>query len=215
MKKTILLGLLVTGFLTSCNKDDDKEDFDGTEDAIREFVTPDLYTTMTGMGMQINSGDTPPEISGLYFVEPVLEASNRPSDIIGNSYEDYYVTFENQDNDDLTVDFSYVGDTEEGVGNNSLISGSGDAFTAILKTVSSTGSDTAESIIVVSGTVSQEGIVNYQFAVFMLDNHDSELFIENGQGRIFRDSDEFAPRTSLTGLRATLATGNFTSMLRK
>ena len=219
MKKTILLGLLITGFLASCSKDDDKNapiKFDGSETAIREFVTPALVDSMRSLGMAINSGNTPPQIGGNYHIVPILQASNRPSDAIGSYFEEYDCHFRNQKNDNLTVDFSYEGPTEQGLSTESFISGSGNKFSAYLKANSTISGLTAQSVIVVSGEISEAGIMTYQMAVFMLDNGgNNTIFIENREGRIFNDSNNLGVRLAPDSRPAFITNTAFGSMTRK
>ncbi len=198
MKKTILLGLLVTGFLVGCSKDDDNNGnvkFDGSETAIREFVTPALVDSMRSLGMSINSGNTPPMIGGNYHIVPILQASNRPADQVGMEFEEYDCHFRNQKNDQLTVEFSYEGASEQGVSTESFLSGSGNKFSAYLKSDATIQGLTAKSVLVISGEISEAGIVSYQMAIFMLENGgNSNIFIENGEGRIFKDSNNLGSR---------------------
>lgn len=52
----------------------------------------------------------------------------------------------------------------------------------------------AEGIIIISGKMTAEGIYDYKFANFMLDNHGHTGFIPNNTGRIFEDEDGVAER---------------------
>ncbi len=210
MKKTILLGLLVTGFLIGCSKDDDNNGnvkFDGSEADIREFVTPALIDSMRSLGMEINVGNTPPQIGGNYHIVPILQASNRPSDFVGMEFEEYDCHFRNQKNDQLTVEFSYEGATEQGVSTESFLSGSGNKFSAYLKSDATVQGLTAKSVLVISGEISEAGIVSYQMAIFMLENNGhTNVFIENREGRIFNDSNNLGIRLTADSRPAFMKT---------
>jgi len=201
MKKAVLfLSLVMVGFVQSgCSSDssDEAEAFDGSVESIENFVTPELLQTMEDMGLVVHPGNTPPSVEGVFLLNAnILQSTNIDSDTPGSTFADAYMTFENQDDANLKVDFSYDQPTagESGVGNGTLLSGTANNFTAYLKqTVTHVDGD-ADTIMVISGTMTDTGIVDFQWALFMKENNGHASFIENGKGRIFIDSDDLVVR---------------------
>lgn len=198
MKKYFSFILLFSFLFFGCSKDDDggSNSFDGSINSISNFVGSDILDTMIDLGMNINSGDNPPNIVGEYLSSPnVLENSNVPSDWPGRVFSDYQSEFSNQQG--LQIDFSGFHPTgnqiDEGYG--SFISGDGNLFSVFLITETEIRDSKADTVIVYSGEISPDGIYSYQRAIFMKDNHgNSTVFLENGQGRILVDEDGLAER---------------------
>lgn len=193
--KLLFLLLVFSLHLTSCNKDDDGDDseFDGSIDAIENFYTSELLDALDELGFTINTGNEPPIIDGSYLANPhILETSNIPNDNIGDTYLDIFLTFSNQNNQNLTLDFlgSESNTNIESV--QSFISGTEDSFSVFLKVESTRQGHTSVLAYAISGTISNEGILNYQLALVMLeDNGDpNNNLIENNTGRLFIDGNQ-------------------------
>lgn len=205
MKTNFLRIVALTAILAfaSCSKEEDSADmgFDGSLTSIEDFYTPELVRALDSLGFEMNLGNKPPKIEGTYHVKPMLlKSSSVPGDIVGSQFNNYEVTFSNQDNGKLTID--YFGDQgveiDEGYG--SFISGENDKFSVFLITTSDIGSYTADSAISLSGRIVEGGIENIQMAFVMLDNKDNEggVFIGNNTGRIVYDSDYFSEKVENT-----------------
>jgi hypothetical protein len=204
MKKTrlFLLVLWCPVILAGCDKDKDEEpdgQFTGTIQSIEEFLTPELADIMTELGMEFKTGNTPPSIEGEYLVESILDATNIPSDVLGSSFIDAVLTFEEQDNKNLSVKFSYDQTVESGEGIGALIAGNDNLFTVLLKVTGASHNSPTETAMAISGRLVPQGIEDLQWAVFMLENYGATNVIENGQGRIFVDSDNLAERIMANG----------------
>jgi hypothetical protein len=193
-----IVAILVAVFFSSCEKDNEPDDrFTGTLDEIEEFFTPELVQVMTDMGLAINTGNTPPIIEGNYLAEPILMATNVSGDVIGQKFFDAAMKFENQNNTDLSLTFSYDQTVEKGNGIGALIAGTENSFSAFLKVDVSHGPDyaTAQSAMVISGKMTTSGITDFQWALFMLDNKGESTYIENNTGRVFKEVDNIAKKT--------------------
>lgn len=206
MKTNFLRLVTVTAILAfvSCSKEDDLGNmgFDGSLSSIEDFYTPELVRALDSLGFQMNLGNKPPKIEGTYHVKPMLlKSSTVPGDVVGSQFNNYELTFSNQDNGKLTID--YFGDQgveiDEGYG--SFISGENDKFSVFLITTSNIGSFTADSAISLSGRIVEGGIENVQMAFVMLDNKGNEggVFIGNNTGRIVYDSDYFSEKVENSG----------------
>jgi hypothetical protein len=105
---------------------------------------------MKGMGMEFNTGNTPPIIEGEYLVESILDATNIPSDVLGSSFIDAVLTFEEQDNKNLSVRFLYDQTIESGEGIGALIAGKNNLFSVLLKVSGETHNSPTQSAMVIS-----------------------------------------------------------------
>ncbi|HET8886862.1 MAG TPA: hypothetical protein VFM70_10975 [Salinimicrobium sp.] len=188
--KLILAFVLVILTVVSCSKDEDSGSFNGSRNAIEDYVTSDLLETMENMGLHVNPGDNPPMVQGSYRIEPCkLIATSVPSDNEGSVFNP--VTFEltNLNLDDLSLTYAGSGGMQVDSGTGALISGEGDSVSIFLKLESEISGYSSETIFVLSGNYTEVGFLNFQMAVFMLDNNGNPggVFIEDGQGRIFID----------------------------
>lgn len=207
MKNYFTLFIICISAITfsNCKKDkippkvEPKVDSEGLTQEIRNLVPDSILNTMRGMGMTINGGENPPVINGTYYAAPFkLESSNRPNDYAGMSFADYEVTFQEQDNNKLSVKVDYINGPESGNALGSYIVGTDCKFSVFVEINSTNAGTTAKMIHVISGTFVENGIEDLQFANFMADNHGNagNIWIENGQGRVIIDEDEFSPMSN-------------------
>jgi hypothetical protein len=200
MKKIILTLFILSLIFNSCSSNDDSDNstFNGSLEDIREYYNEDLVDALNDLGFNINTGNTPPNVEGVYFVSPlILQASSVASDIIGARFNDYTITLTNQNNEDLTID--YLGDQglQVDLGGGSFISGDNNNFSIFLITTSTNQiNEEADSAIAISGTFTEEGVEGFQIAYMMLDNKEnpSGTWIPNNSGRVVHDSDGFSPK---------------------
>ncbi len=176
--------------------------FDGTENSVSDFYTPEHLAALDSLGITLNFGGNPPDLEGSYVFSPViLENSTVPGDIIGARFQDYLATISNQNNADLTLDFAGQQGVQQDNGEGSFVSGDGSSFTIYLKTTTLIGSFPAESTITISGKVVADGFEDVQLAFLMLDNNGNVqgVYIGNNTGRLAIDSDGFSPRQNTAG----------------
>lgn len=196
--KNLSLLLLLSVFIFSCSDDDDESsEFDGSIEAVEDFFSPELVDALEDLGFILNQGSTPPNIEGVYMVHPFkLSNSTVPGDVTGSTFLDNLVTFENQENSSLTIDYHYnQEDVETGSGYGSFVSGTNNKFSVYLKTVTTHGDYSADTAIAIAGSIADGGIANFQMAILMLDDNGDPggSFIENNTGRLLYDSDNFSP----------------------
>lgn len=199
MKKIIKFQLILFVFaLVSCADDvDGVKEFDGSLTSVEDFLSPKSVEAMKQLGFVINTGDTPPNIEGVYLVEnPTLENTTVvPDYFIGKEFSDIKMTFKNQD--DLQIDYESVQSIQNSVGNGSLISGDGDKFSIYLKLKSQIGdAEPADTALAISGTYTNDGIRDLVYITLMLDNKGNPggVYIENNKGRLLEDKDGFSPK---------------------
>lgn len=218
MKKLYILLLTVIAvlFLNSCVEseisffeDAEKLGFTGSEDDIIDFITQDAYNSLLELGVPINTGGNPPNVEGAFRMDPnVLERSNVEGETfeIGDLFADTKYYFSNQDLEDLSI--GYYTETIDDQGNiistasgvKSFISGSGNKFTIIVRTEGasqgSSGPVNFVNGVVVSGTLNTDGVqdMKYAFVIIEKTGDVNDEFIDEGEGRLFRDEDGFSFR---------------------
>ncbi len=196
----ILIFVVVSMFSVGCEEEnkDSKVEANGLTKKINDFVSEEILGNMKKMGMHINTGDTPPSINGSYLVSPfILLKSNRPSDNEGKKFSDYKVKFYNQDNENLEVAIDYVNGPEKGNGIGAFIVGNNNKFTVFVEMTSHSKGATAKLVQVLSGEIADNGIKNFYYSNFMIDNNgNTDVWMKNGEGRVIYDSDGFSPKTS-------------------
>ncbi len=216
------IALLIFGFLifSSCDiidslkkdKDDDKNDngddlvefVDGISRDILEFVTEqDIAILEDTLGIQIHRGNNPPHLNGSYKVSPVLlKKTNIKNDYeIGHRFADSYLKFYNQNDDMFTIELDHAEVSYEtggilglGIGRGSYLVGNGNSFSIFSKTVYVRDSgEEADLLYLYSGVLGENGIHNFEYALFMLNNngHDT-VYIQNQTGRSFYDGEGFS-----------------------
>lgn len=190
-----------------------------TSDSVGSPSTGGLLTvaqlaSIQSLGLQINSGDTPPNVEGTFRLDPrVLQASSQPGDEVdaGSIAASQDITFLNQDNSAQTVSFA-VDDIpttsdvappttedesiDEVLSFESFISGSGDAFTVYFVFEFVFNGQTIETVEAYSGTVADDGIENFQSVLVLLDDGGdaNDSLFPIGTGNLFTDQDGFSER---------------------
>jgi hypothetical protein len=198
MKKA-LFGLMMilsvlTLVLTSCKKEDDELSKD-----IQNFVSDEVLDQIMDMGMVINKGIDPPDMEGEYLASPYELIGTTVADdySLGTIFADYYFRLYDQDNADLTIKLDYYNGGEEGSGLGGFIAGNGKKFSVFIEVESEYSGYEATLLHVISGTMGNDGIEDFYFTNYMLDNNDNEggVWIENDEGRVLIDSDGDSPFT--------------------
>ncbi len=197
--KILSLALILTTTF-SCNKDDSDDQQEDIDQLVENFVTPNLIASLQQLGFNFNDGDEQPDISGTFqYSTHIMQATNVENDAaIGTAFATNTFTFSNLNPENRTFSFSGMDSSGSSFGNatDTFYSGTGNDFSAYVKFTVTSGSETAIALLAVSGTISEDGILNAQDAVLMLDNmgNPTGSFIENGKGRLFEDGDGTAER---------------------
>ena len=166
---------------------------------------------MINQGMPINGGNKPPTIEGTYIATPFeLVSTTVPDDPEEHVFSDFIVTFKNFNARKLTLELDYENGPETGTGLASFVVGEDNKFSMFCE-IKSTQLllFKAEAIMVISGTLTENGIEDFYLANFMIDNHgntvpfgiiddDLGVWIPNGTGRVIYDSDGIAEKTGAT-----------------
>lgn len=188
----VLLLLIFIFSFTSCSKED--EEFDGSKAAIEDYIGADIVDKMEDFGLRFNTGDNPPDVTGEFYADYLeILKSDVPSDEPGNGI--YPQTFRFYEQSGLSVKYSGSGMEQSDEGSGAILSGSSNKFTAVLKLKSTIQGYTVESAYVITGTMTQEGILDYQMAATNLgDDAPEGVVIPEGATRVIHDSDDLAER---------------------
>ena len=203
------LALIITLNWSSCLVDEHKNivpqceiQANGLSRAINELVPENILAEMRALNMPINTGGSPPIIDNSTFKGSpfILLSSTIPNDKIGGQFDDMIVSFNQQDNNKLSLIVDYENGFAKGKGLGSFIAGNGNDFSIFAKIdVESTqqvAGIKAKSVYVFSGTLTPTGIKNFHAALFMVDDagDPNNIWIENGQGRVVYDKDGFSEK---------------------
>ena len=183
----------------------DRNDDDLTED-IHNIIPDDILEKIIELGVEINGGNRPPNIEGVYIASALELVKNSSSMNIAEMW-DMYITFSGQNNTALTVNADYTVQSEgpwwstvtmSSKGPGSFIVGEGNKFTVFVDGTREQSGYIAKTVEIFSGEISATGIINYQWAVVMIDDRGDPLdaWIENGEGYLKKDSDGFSERVN-------------------
>ncbi|HHW81595.1 MAG TPA: hypothetical protein GX746_07890 [Bacteroidales bacterium] len=180
--------------------------YNGLTEDINEFLPEEILDEIKDLGLTIHTGTTPPNIEGVYSLSPqVLKNSNRPYDVIGQRYADSRIQISSQDNSKLTASFESVELDFEGnvisssIGDDGYIAylvGDESNFSLFIRVVSTrTTGESAELVYAYSGIIGEDSIESLHLVLIMVDNNGrDDIFIANGEGRLFYDEDGVSER---------------------
>lgn len=167
--------------------------FTGSRADIEEFLTTEVLSVMTSLGLDVNPGSTPVDPTGTFLASPYcLAASTDPADEPNCGFANFQISFSNFNLDELTVNYSSVQIDSEGnvifsESGNGFISGDSNGnFTVIVKALETGGSENATAF---SGQITADGIFGYQ-DIFVPNIASGETL----NGRLFNDEDNLAAR---------------------
>ena len=190
---TVVCALFV---MTSCSKSDDYKRFDIPEEA-KAIISDKFLAEMEANGMTINEGMNPPDIQGIFdagIFELVYSNLEKEQKGIGSITSNYRFKFYDQQN--IKIKTSYASDGNDiAIGQGSIISGSGNKFTAYLRVDGRVSLATYKTAIVISGEISSEGGKDFKLGICMIEKDDPKKnLMDIGTIRVWVDQDKFAPR---------------------
>ncbi|MCA9943849.1 MAG: hypothetical protein H6656_02920 [Ardenticatenaceae bacterium] len=164
------------------------------EKEILKRVSKEMLGKIKAQGMPLHGGDNPPSVEGTYFLNNfVLKSSLVPGDYVGTRFSNLTMTFSDQKDHKIT--YSYVSGSERGDGIGSFIVGEDKKFTVGVDLNVTTNNVSSKVIVLISGTLEDNGIKNGHWANFMVNNNGrSDIFIANETGRVIYDQDGFSEK---------------------
>ncbi|MFY9116071.1 MAG: hypothetical protein WBK97_06925 [Bacteroidales bacterium] len=171
-----------------------------TED-VHNIIPSDILEEFKNLGIEIHGGKKPPKIEGTYKISPCVLVKSNFSDTysVGYVFTDKVITFSRQNNAKLTVVCDYVQGQEKGDGIGSFITGNGNKFSIYSEINGTLHDEPFKSVFIYSGEISTDGIINYHEALMV--TMENRYTIRRGQGRLFKDSDGLAEKTTQTRLQ--------------
>ena len=170
---------------------DDEEQVD---QRINIVINAELLEKVKGY-MTIYDGVNPPNVEGTFRLDPYVYIYS--SDGVfeaGHKILPYVIKFSNQDMTNNTLDYNgkHIGNDTYQNGEGVFISGSGNNFTVFFNTVGESNGIATKHAVIMSGTITAEGIKNLRRAFVMLEKgpDPDEMLMDVGTFRIFRDEDE-------------------------
>ena len=171
----------------------------GLTEAINELIPKDIQKKITDLGMPIYGGGNPPNINGTYKFAPVImKATSIKNDFpLRHRFDDITLTFSNQDNNNLTIEFSYTALNEFGEGTGAYIVGENNKFSVFVEVNGTESGQRYKSADIIAGTVTPTGIKDLYYSFFILDDYGDphNKIVGIGQGRVVYDSDGFSEKT--------------------
>lgn len=167
--------------------------------AVKAFLSDENLQNMDEAGMNIYTGDNPPNIEGTYVYKDMAVKYDP------NGYKfpivTYYYTFKDQNDD--TVLFSHrsegggpKGESSTGVGKGVFISGEGNCFSVYLDNDDKMGQCESKSVEIFSACKDKKGLVDMDQGTlwtYMSDKCPEDKFVPAGYIRIFSHK-TLAPR---------------------
>ena len=189
---------------------------DGLTEDIHNIIPEEYIETLKELGLEIYGGNNPPFIEGSYLTAPMQKVRANFFEWGSPTYN-AEITFYNQNFSNLTIQmdsrtFNKKGfvdnsdESAEGIG--AFIVGRDNFFSIFMESITlDVYGHTTEVVSVISGELVEGGIRNYQTAGIMVNDHGDprNIYIENGQGRLWKDGDGFSERINLrkTQVRST------------
>ncbi len=193
MRKLLSVLLIAAVAITACKKDKTKDAEEILARKISDIIPQKYIDTLAKLGLVINDGTTPPDVTGIYDLKPlVLVKSNRPGDSPGMTFLDAKLKLYEQNS--KTFDIRLLGKMFLNVKDSSLqtaVSGSGNSFTVYGKVEATNNSNTAIFAILITGTKDPSGALkNVVYGLINIDNSKGgSVFIQEGEARIVKDND--------------------------
>lgn len=198
----LLTAAALLGGLTSCKKNEDVTPTSGLSASIQAIAPPAALSDLKAKGMVINEGGQPPNVEGIFVVNPMRLLSPYSSDdsyAKGRVIVDYTYKLYEQSGSAIKMEFK-EGTTKRLVFTGEL-SGSGNKFTLFINTTQTLMPENIEysTLRVISGEVSMAGIINFQTATTLTKKDGdakNSVLIPINQARVWEDGNQLAQKTS-------------------
>ena len=182
IKSALMLGFML--FIASCGKKETVDPAVGFTAAVQKVAPQATIDALRKLGMTINEGTAPPNVTGIFLESPTILFATFTGDTkkVGDKVVDYTYKFFEPSSDNATIKVSYKagnGDSASGLG--SVVAGNGSKFTIFSELLASNGNT---YINIISGEITSTGIKNWQ------DSYVNKAELE--KNRIYSDGDGFS-----------------------
>ena len=175
----LILGLTLLG--VSCKK----KDVDPTvrfSAAVQKVLPQANIDALRKLGMVINEGTVPPNLTGIYLESPTLLLATYPTDTRkkGDKVVDYLYKFFEPTADNTTVKVSYKADNGDiATGPSSVVAGNGNKFTLFSELTEQSG---IVYVNIISGELTSAGIKGWQDSYVKKTELEKNSIFEDGDG---------------------------------
>ena len=182
IKSALMLGFVL--LIASCGKKETVDPNVGFTVAVQKVAPQTTIDALRKLGMTINEGTVPPNVTGIFLESPTIMFATYVGDTrsIGYKTVDYTYKFYEPSADNTTIKVSYktnIGDNATGLG--SVVSGNGNKFTVFSELTNTSG---VVYINIISGEITSTGIKDWQ------DSYVRKSELEKNS--IFKDGDGFS-----------------------
>ena len=177
-------------------------------------LTPDIqsyfpvyaYTALKEKGMTINTGNTPPNIEGIYEIKPyIIVSPENPTDVTykaGYDFGQVKFKFTTVSKDKVTIEYS-VGGVVRGSGYGYVL-GTGNKFSVFLYINGKSGTfgnEAFQSADIISGEMNSTGIKDalHGFIITSKTKLLGSELVDVGKGRTLKDGDGLASKSETLG----------------
>lgn len=186
----ILILALAIG-LASCNKDDNDPNL--VQAKINKTIPAEFVQTVKSLGMDVFPGDSPPDITGSFVMNPnLMLRSNIPNDAPSNTqFVNYGINFSAQNSTDFSISFVGTSSGEREESNSAIITGLGNDFTVYGRSTTTVGANSVVLGVMYSGTLEAGKIKNLKRAIVIIDDSNGgPNLLKKGDARVFHDGDK-------------------------
>lgn len=206
IKLVCCLAILVT---MGCKKESETAQKEEVQEKKIQEIIPDKYlNVLKEMGMTINEGTNPPDITGIYLASPLLLLkTNVEGDYpLGYRFADARYSFSGQNANDFSIQVASKQVNVTAQSQKAAISGSGNNFTVYSMETVSNNTNSAVFAYLYSGVLDGNAIKDLKMAFINVDNSNGgTVFMAEGKARISYDADNTSER--VTSLDASVKAG--------
>lgn len=201
--QSIAVAALALFSLTSCNLGGIDNPADPEEEQVDErinVVIPQELLDQIKDYMPIYDGVNPPNVEGTFLIDPYVYVYTSDGFYeAGHQIDSYLMRFYNQNMTTNTLDYNGRHVTQDAFqnGNGVFISGTGNNFTIYFNTEGESYGIYLKTALIVSGTLTADGIANLRRAFVCIDKGDDPDgdLLDVGTFRVFKDNDELCERS--------------------
>jgi len=177
--------------LASCDKDENDPDL--VQAKINNTIPAEFVQSVKSLGMDVFSGETPPDVTGSFVMNPnLMLRSNIPNDAPANTqFVNYSINFSSQNMADFSISFVGTASGEREESNSAIITGSGNNFTVYGRSTTTVGANSVVLGVMYSGTLENGKIKNLKRAIVVIDDSKAgPNLLKKGSARVFHDGDK-------------------------
>ncbi len=168
-------------FTTGCKKNE-VDPTVGFSAAVQKVAPQATIDALRKLGMTINEGTAPPNVTGIFIESPTVLFATFATDTKkkGDKFSDYTYKFYEPSADNSSIKVSYkIQGSSLATGLGSVVAGNGNKFTIFSELTTSSG----EVVVnIISGEMTTSGIKNWQDSYVLKTEVEKTRIFEDGDG---------------------------------